>query len=87
MLQELTVAGITVSMYSVFDSLAGLTLLFYILIQTKKYQKLLPTATTNQRKLAVFAFLQLLIMSLIFYRSLLFLKIGSQMETETIMGI
>ena len=74
MLQELAVAGITVSMYSVFDSLAGLTLLFYILIQTKKYQKLLPATTTNQRKLAVFAFLQLLIMSLIFYRSLLFLN-------------
>ena len=74
MLQELTVAGLTVSMYSVFDTLAGLTLLVYILIQTKKYQKFLPDTTASHRKLTVFAFLQLLIMSLVLYRVLLFLN-------------
>ena len=74
MLQELTVAGLTVSMYSVFDTLAGLTLLVYILIQTEKYQKFLPDTTASHRKLTVFAFLQLLIMSLVLYRVLLFLN-------------
>ena len=67
MLQKLTVAGNKLSLYSVFDMLAGLTLLVYILIQTKKYREYLPTTTSDRRRLPIFAFLQLLTMSLILY--------------------
>lgn len=74
MLQKITIAGYTLSLYNVFDTLAGLTLLLYILMQTKKYREYLPTAISSQRKRTVFAFLQLLIMSLIFYRVLLLLN-------------
>lgn len=74
MLPKLTVAGYTLSMYSVFDTLAGLTLLLYILSQTKKYREYLPAAISDQRKRTAFSFFQLLIMSLIFYRLLLLLN-------------
>lgn len=67
MLQEITVAGNTLSLHSVFDALAGLTLLIYILAQTKKYREYLPATTGDKRKLTACAFLLLLIMGFLFY--------------------
>lgn len=71
MLQTLTFAGYTLTMYSFFDTLAGLTLLTYILEQTEKYREYLHSGISSQRKRTIFAFLQLLIMSLVLYVLLL----------------
>ena len=74
MLQELTVAGYTLSMYDMFDALAGLTLLIYILMKTKKYREYLFDTTSDPKGYTVLAFLQLLTLSLVFYRALLLLN-------------
>lgn len=74
MLQNLTVAGCTLSMYRMVDTLAGFTLLFYILFQTDKYREYLPAAISDQKKRTVFSFIQLFIMSIVFYRLLLFVN-------------
>lgn len=65
MLQEITIAGYTLSMYTLFDALAGLTLLLYILNQTKRYREYLPATISKQRKRTLFASLQLLVMSIL----------------------
>ena len=65
MLQEITVAGNTLSMHSVFDALGILILLIYILLQSRKYCEHLPSVTRDKRKRTDFAFLLLLSMSIL----------------------
>ena len=74
MLPEITIVGFTLSMYNTVDALAGLTMLLYILKQTNLYREYLPASIGGHRKRTVFAFLQLLTMSLIFYQALLLLN-------------
>ena len=62
MLQEITVAGNTLSLHTVFDALGILILLIYILSQSKKYGEYLSTATSNKRNRTAVAFLLLLSM-------------------------
>ena len=67
MLQELSIAGNTISLYNVFNTLSGLILLAFILFQTTKYREFIYTKTTNQKKRTAFAFFQLLIISILLY--------------------
>ena len=67
MLQEITVAGNTLSLHSVFDALAGLTLGIYILAQTKKYREYLPATTGSKKRLTAMAFFLLVILGLSFF--------------------
>lgn len=74
MLQELIVAGNTISLYNVFDTLAGLTLFVYILFQAKKYREYLSTTTSDPKRLLTFAFLLLMIMVILLFGLLLILN-------------
>lgn len=74
MFQELTIAGTVVSLYKVFDTLAGLTLLAYILLQTKPYSLLLPESTTTKGKKELFAFIELFLIGILLYALLSFLN-------------
>ena len=68
MLQELNIAGLSISLYNVFDSLAGITLLGYILFHTIPYRDLIShKKERTQRKTTLLAFIQLVIISALCY--------------------
>lgn len=74
MLQELTIVGTTVSLYKVFDALAGLTLLAYILLQTKPYSLILPDVTATGKRKSLIAFFELFLIGILLFALLLFLN-------------
>ena len=67
MLQEISFMGNTVSLYTVFDSLAGLTLLVYILSHAARYKALMPEKNAKKKRKAVPAVVQLAVVSGLLY--------------------
>lgn len=65
MLQNLTIAGMVISLYKVFDTLAGVVLLCFLFLQTAKYRELLPTILKGQRKRTMIVFAELIIISVL----------------------
>ncbi len=74
MLQELNLAGTVIILYDVFNTLAGIVLLGFILLQTAKYRELLPNQSRNRGKRTLAAFGQLLLIGVLLYAVLSYLN-------------